>query len=235
MANKTGATSLSMASENFGYSRVRLRRVKRLQFGIVNPQELKQYSVTQAITVNGKKIPAGVTRYETHIQGQPVYGGANDPRLGNLHDKSDPGYFGHLELARPVYHQGFIQVCLKVCRCICYHCARFKMKDDEFKFQKAKQITHKKKRLEALHDLLRNKKQCDHCQGMQPKITKVALSLEGEFPEGASAAGGASMGDSKQFLSGATIAKLLRQVRDEDILLLGFGNSQPCIFNLKMR
>jgi hypothetical protein len=36
------------------------------------------------------------------IDGQPVYGGANDPRLGSIHDKSDPGYFGHLELAKPV-------------------------------------------------------------------------------------------------------------------------------------
>lgn len=228
MANRTGATSLSMVSENFGYSRARLRRVKRLQFGIVNPQELKQYSVTQAITVNGKKIPPGVTRYETHIAGQPVYGGANDPRLGNLHDKSDPGYFGHLELARPVYHQGFIQVCLKVVRCVCFHCARFKMRDDEFKFVKAKQVKSKKKRLAELHDLLRNKKQCDHCQGLQPKITKVALSLEGEFPEGAGV-GGASMGDSKQFLSGAVVVKLLRQIREEDILILGLDpvHSRP--------
>ena len=69
--------------------------------------------MTQAITVNARKIPAGVTRYETQIQGQAVYGGANDPRLGNLHDKSDPGYFGHLELAKPVYHQGFLTLLLR--------------------------------------------------------------------------------------------------------------------------
>eukprot|EP00428_Durinskia_dybowskii_P008579 CAMPEP_0170296226 /NCGR_PEP_ID=MMETSP0116_2-20130129/48251_1 /TAXON_ID=400756 /ORGANISM="Durinskia baltica, Strain CSIRO CS-38" /LENGTH=128 /DNA_ID=CAMNT_0010547805 /DNA_START=32 /DNA_END=414 /DNA_ORIENTATION=- len=125
-ARQAGASSLGMQSENFGYSRVRLRRIKKLQFGVVNPNELRQYSVTQAITVNGRKIPAGVTRYETQVQGQPVYGGANDPRLGNLHDKSDPGYFGHLELARPVYHQGFINVVLKTLRCICYSCARIR-------------------------------------------------------------------------------------------------------------
>lgn len=40
MSNKTGATSLGMASENFGYSRVRLRRIKKLQFGLVDPNEL---------------------------------------------------------------------------------------------------------------------------------------------------------------------------------------------------
>ncbi|EJK66366.1 hypothetical protein THAOC_12720, partial [Thalassiosira oceanica] len=37
---------------------------KTYSLGIINPEELRQYSVTQAITVNGRKIPAGVTRYE---------------------------------------------------------------------------------------------------------------------------------------------------------------------------
>lgn len=45
MANKTGATSLGMASENFGYSRVRLRRVKQLQFGLIDPNELVSHSL----------------------------------------------------------------------------------------------------------------------------------------------------------------------------------------------
>ena len=35
-----GASALSMASENFGHSAARLRRVKNLQFGVVNPHEL---------------------------------------------------------------------------------------------------------------------------------------------------------------------------------------------------
>ena len=63
-AREAGAISLSQVSTNFGHSSVRLRRIKKLQFGVINPEELKQYSVTQAITVNGRKIPAGVTRYE---------------------------------------------------------------------------------------------------------------------------------------------------------------------------
>ena len=127
------AASFGMVSTNFGHSTVRLRRVKKLQFGITNPHELRQYSVTQAITVNGKKIPAGVTRYETQINGQPVYGGANDPRMGDLHDKSDPGHFGHVELARPVYHQGFFTVMMKTLRCVCFSCGRLTMNEEEYK------------------------------------------------------------------------------------------------------
>lgn len=38
-----GATSLTQQSENFGYSAVRLRRIVKLQFGIVNPNELVCY------------------------------------------------------------------------------------------------------------------------------------------------------------------------------------------------
>eukprot|EP00526_Cylindrotheca_closterium_P003203 CAMPEP_0113639728 /NCGR_PEP_ID=MMETSP0017_2-20120614/20848_1 /TAXON_ID=2856 /ORGANISM="Cylindrotheca closterium" /LENGTH=1628 /DNA_ID=CAMNT_0000550969 /DNA_START=136 /DNA_END=5019 /DNA_ORIENTATION=+ /assembly_acc=CAM_ASM_000147 len=223
-ARQAGATSLGMQSENFGYSRVRLRRIKKLQFGVVNPNELRQYSVTQAITVNGRKIPAGVTRYETQVQGQPVYGGANDPRLGNLHDKSDPGYFGHLELARPVYHQGFIDIVMKSMRCICYHCGRIRMDSDEFKFQKCASISKRARRLEAFHNLLRNKKKCDHCQGIQPKITKVGLHLEIELQD-QTATHGATGGDSKQFLSGEAVVKLFQTMREEDMKVLGLDVS----------
>lgn len=206
---------MGMGSENFGFSHVRLRRVKKLQFGIVNPHELRQYSVTQAMTINGRPIPAGVTRYETQVHGQPVYGGANDPRLGNLHDKSDPGYFGHLELAKAVYHQGFFNPMLKALRCICFHCSRLVMQEDEFKFQKCKTIRSRKRRLEAFHNLLRVKKKCDHCQGSQPKFTKVGLHLEAEY--GDDHVGG----DSKQFLSGQRVVELFRRMKDDDMKALG--------------
>ena len=77
-AREAGAISLSQVSTNFGHSSVRLRRIKKLQFGVMNPEELKQYSVTQAITVNGRKIPAGVTRYEVsntfyYLIGESIY------------------------------------------------------------------------------------------------------------------------------------------------------------------
>ena len=152
------------------------------------------------------------------MNGQPVYGGANDPRLGSIHDKTDPGYFGHLELAKPVYHQGFITVTLKVLRCVCYHCGRMRMLSDEFKFQQCVQIKSRKRRLNAFHELLRAKKKCDHCQGSQPKYSKTDLHITVDFPDDA---GNASGGDSKQTLSGETVVKIFRLMRDEDIRLVG--------------
>ncbi|KAL9179832.1 LOW QUALITY PROTEIN: hypothetical protein ACHAXT_007802 [Thalassiosira profunda] len=208
-AREAGAISLSQASTNFGHSAARLRRIKKLQFGIINPEELRQYSVTQAITVNGRKIPAGVTRYEAYMAGQPVYGGVNDPRLGDLHDKSDPGYFGHIELARPVYHNGFLDVILKSLRCVCFHCSRVCLEDTDFKFRKAKTIKNRKRRLNAMHELIRGKKKCDHCNGYQPKYTKVGLHVEIEYADEMERVPGSS-GDKKQFLSAEKAVDILR-------------------------
>lgn len=178
----------------------------------------RQYSVTQAITINGQKVPAGVTRYEVTVNGNAVYGGANDPRLGSLHNKSDPGAFGHLELARPVYHQGFLTVTLKVCRCMCFSCGRFRVGEDEFGFQKARAVPTRKKRLDALHNLMRGKKNCDHCGAAQPSFTKTELHLTVDFPEGSQQS---ISGDSKQSLSAEAVVKLFRLIRDEDIPILG--------------
>lgn len=107
---------------------------------------------------------------------------------------------------------------LKCLRCVCYHCSRLRMAEDEFKFKKAAQIRSRKRRLEALHELLRNKKKCDHCQGLQPKYTKVDLHLEADFPAEEAAGAG---GDSKQFLSAATVMKIFSQIRNSDMKILG--------------
>lgn len=96
------------------------------------------------------------------------------------------------------------------------------MMNDEFKFKKCTQIRSKKKRLDAFHDLLRNKKKCDHCQGSQPKYTKTDLHITAEFQE-------QTDNDSKQTLSAETVVKIFRLIDDQDIRLLGLDpvHSRP--------
>lgn len=38
--------------------------------------------------------------------------------------KDCPGHFGHIELAKPVFHVGFIKTVHSILRCICLHCSR---------------------------------------------------------------------------------------------------------------
>ncbi len=74
---------------------------------------------------------------ETYEAGttKPKTGGLLDPRMGSI-DRSlncescngsytdCPGHFGHIELAKPVFHIGFLTTVLKILRCVCYHCSK---------------------------------------------------------------------------------------------------------------
>lgn len=42
-------------------------------------------------------------------------------------DKECPGHFGHVELAKPVFHIGFMRTIIRVFRSVCVHCSRLKM------------------------------------------------------------------------------------------------------------
>ena len=76
-----------------------------VQFSLLSPEEIRKTSVAQ------------VTSRDTYINDRPVIGGLFDPRMGvldpglicptdGLNYMQTPGYFGHIELARPVF---FIQ------------------------------------------------------------------------------------------------------------------------------
>eukprot|EP00639_Heterosigma_akashiwo_P032026 CAMPEP_0194731502 /NCGR_PEP_ID=MMETSP0296-20130528/57539_1 /TAXON_ID=39354 /ORGANISM="Heterosigma akashiwo, Strain CCMP2393" /LENGTH=157 /DNA_ID=CAMNT_0039639033 /DNA_START=82 /DNA_END=551 /DNA_ORIENTATION=- len=157
---------MSTTSGNFTHSTARLRRIKKLQFGVLSPDEIKQMSVTQRVNINGNEIKSGIYRYETYSNGQPVYGGPNDPRMGTFDFRARcktcdcsysgggggvsindcPGHFGHIELARPVFHMGFLDTVLKVLRCVCFHCSKLLVDERDYKFNRALRIKNKRLR-----------------------------------------------------------------------------------------
>lgn len=38
-----------------------------------------------------------------------------------------PGHFGHIELARPCYHHGFMTKVKNILECVCYSCGKLKV------------------------------------------------------------------------------------------------------------
>lgn len=38
-----------------------------------------------------------------------------------------PGHFGHIDLAKPVYHVGFLTKVKKILECVCVNCGRLKV------------------------------------------------------------------------------------------------------------
>ena len=77
-------------------------KIVGIQFSILSPEEIRKGSVTE---INSR---------DTYINNKPVIGGLFDPRMGvldpglicptdGLDYMQTPGYFGHIELARPLY------------------------------------------------------------------------------------------------------------------------------------
>ena len=102
----------------------KIRDIKGVQFSIMGPDEIKKRSV-----VHVKET----ILYDSN--GEPTIGGLFDTRMGvidhgkicptdNLDNRFCPGYPGHIELARPVFHIQFLDTILIILKCICIRCSK---------------------------------------------------------------------------------------------------------------
>ena len=77
----------------------------------------------------------GIKYSETVENGRPKLGGLMDPRQGVIErngrcqtcacdGKSCPGHFGHIELAKPVFHVPFLTKTIKIIRSVCFFCSK---------------------------------------------------------------------------------------------------------------
>ncbi|OQR92170.1 DNA-directed RNA polymerase II largest subunit [Achlya hypogyna] len=182
-----------MSTTQFSYSSARLRRVEYLQFGVFSPEEVRAMSVTKQIKVNDRIIPDGITRPETFINGQPVIGGIGDPRMGTCDFRARcktcdctysgsgakvndcPGHFGHIELARPMFHVGFIKVCKQILSCICFHCSKVLSDERDHRFRAAMRIKNGQRRLKAVYEICKNKSMCEY--GEEADMEKMREDL----------------------------------------------------------
>ncbi|BFZ06569.1 hypothetical protein BsWGS_09608 [Bradybaena similaris] len=161
-----------------GDSRAPLRDVKKIQFGIFSPEEIRRISVTDN---GGIKYPM-IMEVE-----QPKVGGLMDPRQGAIDRASRcqtcagvmaecPGHFGHIELAKPVFHVAFLTKIDTILGCVCFFCSKIlmdpahpKMKDiiSRFKGYPQKQLAH-------VYNLCKDRKVCEEGDEMEKQKGEVA-------------------------------------------------------------
>ena len=107
-------------------------RIIGIQFSLLSPEEIRASSV------------ANITTRDTYVNNKPVIGGLFDPRMGVLdpglicptdgHNyMKTPGYFGHIELARPVFFIQYLHTILKILRCICIKCSKLLISKSKYK------------------------------------------------------------------------------------------------------
>lgn len=199
-----------------------------IQFSILSPTEIRKGSVAE------------ITSRDTYINNKPVIGGLFDPRMGVLEpglvcptDGLDymqtPGYFGHIELARPVFYHQYLNTVIKIARCCCYKCGKLLISKQKYK-QALNMNSYE--RWNFVFGLASQIKRCgqdndDGCGCKQPKTIKKE-GLANLIAEWANVEGvegfGEGEGDKLTLkLTPELILKNFRRISDEDIAFMGFS------------
>ncbi|MCJ7443912.1 MAG: DNA-directed RNA polymerase subunit A' [Methanotrichaceae archaeon] len=152
------------------------KRIGKIQFGLISPQEFRKMSVVKIITAD---------TYDD--DGFPIEMGLMDPRLGVIdpglrcrtcagRPGECPGHFGHIDLIAPVTHVGFAKLIRKILRAICRECSRLMMSEQE-KQVYLSQIQTLAKLGQPRDDVVnkvfaeaRKHKSCPYCGGQQFEI-----------------------------------------------------------------
>ncbi len=195
-----------------------------IQFSILSPEEIRKGSV------------AAITSRDTYINNKPVINGLFDPRMGVLEpglicptDGLDymqtPGYFGHIDLARPLFYIQYLNIIIKILRCTCVKCSKLLISKESYKHLLNLPA---EERWAAVFSLASKIKRCgentsDGCGCKQPiKIKKEGLATliaEWDNIDGIE-------DDSEKLTMNMTpeiVLKQFRRISDEDVSFMGFS------------
>uniref|UniRef100_A0A7S0YI02 DNA-directed RNA polymerase subunit n=1 Tax=Polytomella parva TaxID=51329 RepID=A0A7S0YI02_9CHLO len=207
--------------DKFPYSTAPLKRVKAIQFSVWDPQEILKYSVVE------------VTESETYEKGRPKPCGLSDARLGTMdrdgicttdycNNIDSPGYFGHIALAKPVYHIGFLKTVIRVLRCVSYHSSRILLEKDDVAYRSGIRIRDPEKRLQHFLKFCSNKTEDIQTKGPQPKYRLDGVRIMMDFSTSKNKMEDMDNMDQKQELSAQRAMEILKNISEEDCQALGF-------------
>ena len=204
-----------------------IKNIDYVQFSVMSPEEIRNRSVVE------------VTKYETYDKDEPVVKGLFDIRMGSTEmgkicgtcqqkNINCPGHFGHLELAKPVYHYHFINMLPKILNCVCFHCSKLLI-DKENNLVKNILKKPPKVRFNEIYELCQKVKRCgehnlDGCGYKQPDKYKVS-NVEGiqakwtklEIDD-------TNSSDIKtQLLKVEQVKNIFEKITDEDCRCIGFS------------
>jgi DNA-directed RNA polymerase II subunit RPB1 len=202
------------------------KNVTGLQFSIMSPEEIRKRSVVE------------ITKHETYDKDVPVIKGLFDSRMGTtdmgkvcntcgLDNMGCPGHFGHIELAKPVYNYHFIDIVIKILKCVCFRCGKMRVDKGSTKVTDIKKRPNKTRWFE-LYELSSKITRCgqetdDGCGCLQPDRYKLdgVSGIQAIWKEL-----NVTSQDTSQstYLSAEYVKALFEKISDEDCNLLGFSS-----------
>jgi DNA-directed RNA polymerase II subunit RPB1 len=194
-----------------------------IQFSILSPDEIRRNSVVE------------VTSRDTYINNKPVIGGLFDPRMGILEPNSicptdgmtyidTPGYFGHIELARPVFFIHHIKEIIKICRCVCFKCSKLRMNKNQHKHILLKTADE---RWSYVYNIASKIKRCgeeteDGCGCKQPDRIKLE-GMANIIATWDSILDDENKQKINTKMTPEIVLKMFKRISDEDVNFLGFS------------
>ena len=194
------------------------KKIDTIEFGLLSPEDIRKMSIAQIVVAD---------TYDE--DGYPIDSGIMDPKLGVIDPGQRcktcgnrvgncPGHFGHIELARPIMHEGYAKVIHKVLRAICRECNRILLSDEEIEhyqklFKRYPEIGQKTANLS--NDILKRAakgKACPHCEAEQLKLKLEKPTSIYEVGEAGSVR-----------LTPIDVRARLENVSDDDYRLLGIN------------
>ena len=200
-------------------------KIVGIQFSILSPDEIRKGSVAE------------ITSRDTYVNNKPVVGGLFDPRMGTLEpgiicptDGLDymqtPGYFGSIELARPLFYLQYLTIVTKILRCVCFKCSKLLISKERYK----QALDMKPEdRWNFVFGLANKIDRCgeetqDGCGCLQPKKIKkegfCTLIAEWNNIKGLDSENKEEM---TLTLTPEICLKILRRISDEDVTFLGYS------------
>lgn len=171
-----------MADENIYTRDDNIRQIGSIEFGIFDNNEIKRISAL------GKD--RGIEIADLYESLEPKKGGLIDARLGTtskhqdcatcgLNDKFCVGHFGHIELAEPVFHIGFLQQYVKnILGCICIRCSKLLIYKNEDEVREL--LTRPPKmRFAEIRNAVKNVTSCSKKHyGCGTPVSKISLEIK---------------------------------------------------------
>jgi DNA-directed RNA polymerase II subunit RPB1 len=193
---------------------------------MLSPEEIRKNSVVE------------VTSRDTYINNKPVIGGLFDPRMGVLEPGlicptdgltyiDTPGYFGHIELARPVFFIQHIREIMKISKCICFKCSKLLINKNQHKHILN---ANKEDRWHYVSGLCTKVKRCgdnteDGCGCKQPTRIKIeGMSTLYAIWDNIETDTESENKKVSIRLTPEIILKLFKRISDEDVNFMGFSS-----------
>jgi DNA-directed RNA polymerase subunit A' len=189
------------------------KKIGQLRFSVLSPNEIRKMSATKVITAD---------TYDE--DGFPITMGLMDPRLSVIEpglrcktcglkvgkDKC-PGHFGHIDLAMPVVHVGFVKTIRNCLRATCRECGRILLTDNQIKEYTAHLEKHKKEGRDPSYvykTILTECKKLEKCSRCGREVGKIELDKP------------TTLRENGKKLTPSEIREWLEKIPNEDLPLL---------------